>query len=139
MRLRIVLPKVNPRPSLCQRDVPTLAVSVERFICGRQWQNRCEIPCIRRCRCIASSVCGANGPFGSILKERQLPRRAVLANWDIRSEKSSLRAISWSHSACGREAAQFESESMHVFQTLIPFSAQRRMLCSLFSFLSGNE
>src|SRR6266567_9425902 len=63
----------------------------------------------------------------------------VLATWDIRSEKSNLRAIYWSHSVCGREAAEVESESMHVFHTLIPFSAQRRILCSLFSSLSGND
>ena len=94
MRLRIVVPKVNPRPSLCQRDVPTLAVSVERFICGRQWQNRCEIACIRRCRCIAISVCGANGPFGSILRERQLPRRcAGYLGHPFRNIDVSLRAF----------------------------------------------
>jgi hypothetical protein len=63
----------------------------------------------------------------------------VLATWDIRSEKSNLRAIYWSHSVCGREAAEVESENMHVFHTLIPFSAQRRMLCSLFLPLSGND
>ena len=66
-------------------------------------------------------------------------RVLALATWDIRSEKSSSRAISWSHSVCGREAAEVESASMHVFHTLLPYSAQRRMLCSLFSSLSGNE
>jgi hypothetical protein len=45
----------------------------------------------------------------------------VLATWDIRSEKGALRAIYWSHSACRREAAKVESESMHVFHTLVPF------------------
>jgi len=42
---------------------------------------------------------------------------AVLATWDIRSEKGTLRAICWSHSACRREAAQVESEGMHVIYT----------------------
>ena len=64
---------------------------------------------------------------------------AGYSTWVIRSEKSSLRAIYWSHSVCEREAVQVESESLHVFHTLIPFSAQRRIMCSLFSSLSGNE
>jgi hypothetical protein len=45
----------------------------------------------------------------------------VLATWNIRSEKSTLRAIYWSHSACRREAAQVESESMHGLHTLVSF------------------
>ena len=45
-----------------------LAVVVERFTYARKWQNPCEIRCIMRCRCIAISVCDANGPFGSIPK-----------------------------------------------------------------------
>ena len=48
-------------------------------------------------------------------------RQAVLATWDIRSEKGTLRGIYWSHSACRREAEKVESESIHVFQTLTPF------------------
>jgi SMP-30/Gluconolactonase/LRE-like region len=54
-------------------------------------------------------------------------------------KKGTLRAIYWSYSACRRDAAKIESESMHEFYTLIPFSSQRRSLCSLFSSLSGNE
>jgi hypothetical protein len=45
----------------------------------------------------------------------------VLATWDIRSEKGTLRAIYWSHSACSREATKVESESRHVFYNLVPF------------------
>ena len=37
-------------------------------------------------------------------------------------EEGTLRAICWSHSACRREAAKIESESMHVYHTLVPFS-----------------
>ena len=61
----------------------------------------------------------------------------MLATWHIRSEKGALRAIYWSHSACRREAAQVESESMHVYFMLwsLSFSLQRRSLCSLFSSL----
>ena len=50
--------------------------------------------------------------------ERSIP---VLAPWDIRSEKGTLRGIYWPHSACRREAEKVESESIHVFQTLVPF------------------
>jgi hypothetical protein len=42
----------------------------------------------------------------------------VLATWDIRSEKDTLRAIYRSHSTCRREALKVESESMHVFHAL---------------------
>ena len=45
----------------------------------------------------------------------------MLAPWDIRSEKGTLRGIYWPHSACRREAEKVESESIHVFQTLVPF------------------
>ncbi|TME12029.1 MAG: transposase family protein [Chloroflexi bacterium] len=45
----------------------------------------------------------------------------VLSTWDICSEKGTLRGIYWSHSACRREAEKVESESIHVFQTLVPF------------------
>jgi len=56
-------------------------------------------------------------------------------------EKGALRAIYWSHSACRREVAKIESESVHVFHTLVDFvlSSQRSSLCSLFSSLSGTE
>jgi hypothetical protein len=55
-------------------------------------------------------------------------------------KKGNLRAIYWSHSACRREAAKVESESNHVFHTLVGtfLSSQRRSLCSMFSSLSGN-
>ena len=68
-------------------------------------------------------------------------RMPVLATWDIRSEKSCLRAIYRSHSVCRSEAAQVESENMHVFHTLgwYLLSSQRRSLCSLFSSLSDIE
>ena len=35
----------------------------------------------------------------------------------INFKKGTLRAICWSHSACRREAAQVESEGMHVIYT----------------------
>jgi hypothetical protein len=65
----------------------------------------------------------------------------VLVTWDLRSGKGTLRALYWSHSACRREAAKIESESVHVFHTLVDLvlSSQRRSLCSLFSSLSGND
>jgi len=56
-----------------------------------------------------------------LLLEMILYATLVLATWYIRSEKSTLRAIYWSHTICGREAAEVESESKHVFHTLIPF------------------
>ncbi len=58
-----------------------------------------------------------------VLHARSRARKTpVLAPWDIRSEKGTLRGIYWPHSACRREAEKVESESIHVFQTLVPFS-----------------
>ena len=57
-----------------------------------------------------------------VLHARSRARKTpVLAPWDIRSEKGTLRGIYWPHSACRREAEKVESESIHVFQTLVPF------------------
>src|SRR6266699_893789 len=60
-----------------------LVVEGRSLTCASKSARRCAIRCIRKCRCLASSVYAANAPFGSIQKgpaeRRPAPRVKGLA------------------------------------------------------------